>query len=121
MLGGPGGEHPARSQHDSHLTDLMGCCTGARLARLARRPHVGGMRDGRSPLGGMEDVPSARGLLDGRLKGSIERSTRWQVQMDGRSSEVARLTLGSLANARFSARELPHSRLTASADGRLLG
>ena len=53
------------------------------------------MRDGRSSLGGMEDVPSTRGLLDGRFKGSIERSTRWQVQMDGRSSEVARLTLGT--------------------------
>jgi len=79
------------------------------------------MRDGRSPLGGMEDVPSTRGLLDGRLKGSIERSTCWQVQMDGRSSQVARLTLGSLANAPFTARELPCSRLTASADGRLLG
>jgi len=79
------------------------------------------MRDGRSSLGGMEDVPSTRGLLDGRFKGSIERSTRWQVQMDGRSSQVARLTLGSLANARFAARELPRSRLTASADGRLLG
>ena len=118
MLGGPGGNHPARGLHDSHLTDLMGCCTGA---RLARRPHVGGMHDGRSPLGGLEDVPSTRGLLDGRLKGSIERSTLWQVQMDGRSSEVACLTLGSLANARFSARELFHSRLTASADGRLLG
>jgi len=117
MLGGLGGEHPARGQHNSHLTDLMDCCTGA---RLARRPH-GGMRDGRSPLGGLENVPSTRGLLDGRLKGSIERSTRWQVQMDGRSSEVARLTLGTLANACFSARELPHSRLTASADGRLLG
>jgi len=75
MLGGPGGKHPARGQRDSHLTDLMGCCTGARLARL---PHVG-RRDGRSPLGGMEDVPSTRGLLDGRLKGSIERSTGWQV------------------------------------------
>jgi len=118
MLGGPGDEHPARSQHDSNLTDLMDCYTGA---RLARRPHVGRMRDGRSPLGGMVDVPSTRGLLDGRLKGSIERFTRWQVQMDGRSLQVARLTLGSLANARFFARELPHSRLTASADGRVLG
>jgi hypothetical protein len=67
------------------------------------------MRDGRSPLEGMEDVPSTRGLLDGRLKGSIEYSTRWQVQMDGRSSQVARLMLGSLANARFAARELPRS------------
>jgi len=57
----------------------------------------------------------------GRLKGSIERSTRWQVQMDGQSSEVARLTLGTLANARFSPRELSHSQLTASADSRLLG
>ena len=77
------------------------------------------MHDGRSPLEAMEDVPSTRGLLDGRWKGSIERSTLWQVQMDGRSSEVARPTLGSLANARFSARGLLHSRLTASADGRL--
>jgi len=67
------------------------------------------MRDGRSPLEAMEDVPSTRGLLDGRLKGSIERSTLWQVQMDGRSSEVARPTLGSLANAHFTARELPRS------------
>ena len=67
------------------------------------------MRDGRSPLGGKEDVPSTRGLLDGRLKGSIEHSTRWQVQMDGRSSVFARLTLESLANARFAARELPRS------------
>jgi len=92
MLGGPGGEHPTRGQHDSHLTDLMDCCTGD---RLARQPHVGGMCDGRSPLGGLEDVPSTRGLLDGRLKDSIERSTRWQVQMDGRSSEVARLTPGT--------------------------
>ena len=79
------------------------------------------MRDGRSPLGGMEDVPSTRGLLDGRLEGSIERSTLWQVLVDGRSSEVARPTLGSLANARFSARGMLHSRLTASADGCLLG
>ena len=57
MLGGPDGEHPARGQRDSHLTDLMGCCTGA---RLARRPHVGRVRDGRSPLEGMEVVPSTR-------------------------------------------------------------
>ena len=78
------------------------------------------MRDGRSPLEAMEDVTSTRGLLDGRLKISIERSTLWQVQMDGRSSEVARPILESLANARFSARGLLHSRLTASADGRLL-
>jgi len=117
MLGGPGGNHPARGLHNSHLTDLIGCCT----AHLARRPHVGGMRDGRLPLGGLEDVPSTRGLLDGRLKGSIEHSTLWQVQMDGRSSEVICPTLGSLVNAGFSARELLHSRLTASADGRLLG
>ena len=80
MLGGLRGKHPARGQRDSHLTDLMGCCTGA---RLARRPHVGRMRNGRLPLGDMEDVPSTRCLLDGRLKGSIERSTRWQVQMHG--------------------------------------
>jgi len=52
-LGGPGGEHPVRRQHDSHLTDLMVCCTGP---RLARRPHVDRMRDGRSSLGDMEDV-----------------------------------------------------------------
>jgi len=84
----------------------MGYCTGA---RLDQRPHVDGMCDRCSPLGGMEDVPSTRGLLDGRLKGSIERSTRWRVQMDGRSSVVPRLTLGSLANARFAARELPRS------------
>ena len=83
MLGGLGGEHPARGQHDIHLTDLMGYCTRARLDRLARRPHVGRMRDGHSPLGGMEDVPSTRGLRDGRLKGSIECSTCWHVQMDG--------------------------------------
>ena len=73
MLGGPGGEHTARGQRNSHLTDLMGCCTGA---RLARRPHVGRMRDGSSPLGGMEDLPSTQGLLDGQLKDLIERSTR---------------------------------------------
>ena len=84
----------------------MGCCTGA---RLARRPHVDGIRDGCLPLGGMEDMPSTRGLFDGRLKGTLERVTRWRVQMDGRSSVVARLTLGSLANARFAARELPCS------------
>jgi len=34
---------------------------------------------------------------------------RWRVQMDGRSSVVARLTLGSLANAHFATRELPRS------------
>jgi len=67
------------------------------------------MRDGRSPFEGMEDVPSTRGLLDGRLKGSIEYSTRWRVQMDGRSSVVARLTLGSLANTCFAVRELTRS------------
>jgi len=69
MLGGPGGGHPARGQRDIHLTDLMGCCPGA---RLDRRPHVGRMRDGRSPLGGMENVPSTRGLLDGRLKAGVQ-------------------------------------------------
>jgi len=64
------------------------------------------MRDGLLPLGGMEDVPSTRGLLDGRLKGSIEHSTRWRVQMAGGGLVVARLMLGSLANARFAAREI---------------
>jgi len=67
------------------------------------------MRDGRLPLGGLEDVPSTRGLLDGRLTGSIERSTLGQVQMDGRSSKVDSPTLGSLANARFATRELSRS------------
>ena len=32
------------------------------------------------------------------------RALGYKVQMDGRSSQVARLTLGSLANARFAAR-----------------
>ena len=106
MLGSPRGNHPARGLYNSRLTDWIGCCTGA---RLARRPHARGMRDGRSPLGGLEDVPSTQGLLDGRLTGPIERLTLGQVQMDGRSLEVARLTLGSLEYARSSARGLLHS------------
>ena len=118
MLGSLRGNHPARGLHDSRWTDWIGCCTGA---RLARRPHARCMRDGRSLLGGLEDVYSTRGLLDGRLTGSIERLTPGQVQMNGRSSEVARPTLGSLEYARSSARGLLHSRSTASADGRLIG
>ena len=110
MLGSLGGNHPARSLRDSRWTDWIGCCTGA---RLARRPHARGMRDGRSLLGGLEDVPSTRGLLNGRLTGSIERLTLGQVQMDGRSSEVTCLTLGSLEDARSSARGLLQSRSTA--------
>jgi len=118
MLGSPGGNYPARGLHNSRWTDWIGCCTGA---RLARQPHARGMRDGPSPLGGLEDVSSTRGLLDGRLTGSIERLTLGQVQMDGRSSEVACPTLGILEYARSSARGLLHSRLTASADSRLMG
>jgi len=96
MLGSPGGNHLARSLRDSRWTEWIGCCTGA---RLARPPHARGMHDRRSPLGGLEDVPSTRGLLVGLLTGSIERLTLGQVQMDGRSLEVACPTLGSLEDA----------------------
>jgi len=72
-------------------------------------------------LGSLEDVPSTRGLFDGRLTGSIQRLTLKQVQMDGRNSEVACPTLGSLEDTCSSTQGLLHSRSTTSADGRLMG